>query len=153
MQKHPMTENISTRDRTDATTARPAPRADRLTVGAAVSMLLISALHTAVFAAHEWWNVWLNGPFRTEQMPIDSIVQFWALPGGFVVPTGILALLILEAGRRGATVPAYVGFAMAGWAFVCVWIVGPSGFVLFAVSAVLLVAARARASRRHRREL
>ncbi|WP_309104057.1 DUF6463 family protein [Microbacterium sp.] len=148
MEQHSATENIPLRVRVTAATAHPARRADRLTVAAAVTLLLISVLHTAVFVAHGWWDSWLAGPLRSEQMPIDAFVHFWALPGGFVVPIALLALLILEAGRRGATVPAYVGFALAAWAVVCVWIVGPSGFLLFAVPALLLIMAGSRARRR-----
>lgn len=124
------------------------PRIDRLTVAAAVSLLVISVLHTAAFAFHPWWGAWLIGPFRTVQLPTDATVQFWGLPGGFVVPGVLLALLILEAGRRGRTVPAYIGGVLCVWALVCVWMVGPSGFVLFLVPTVLLFIAGRRARRR-----
>ena len=124
------------------------PRIDRLTVAAAVSLLVISVLHTAAFAFHPWWGAWLVGPFRTVQLPTDAAVQFWGLPGGFVVPGILLALLILQTGRRGRTVPPYIGVVLCVWALVCVWMVGPSGFVLFLVPAVLLLIASHRARRR-----
>lgn len=124
--------------------------ADRLTVAAAIALLVISVLHTAAFAFHPWWGPWLTGPFRTEQLPMDAVVQFWGLPGGFVVPGVLLALLILHTGRRGQTVPIYVGIILGCWALTCVWIVGPSGFLLLLVPAVLLLVARRRARRRAR---
>lgn len=144
MQPHSTTEMSPRHDDLHPRTGDPVRRADRLTVAAAVAMLLISALHTAVFAAHGWWDLWLAGPFRIQPMPIDSTLQFWALPGGFAIPTGLLALVVFETGRRGVTVPAYVGVTLAGWAIACVWIVGPSGFLLFAVPATLLMIASGR---------
>ncbi|UNK69860.1 hypothetical protein [Microbacterium sp. H1-D42] len=125
-----------------------AVHADRLTVGAAVTLLVISVLHTAAFAFHQWWGPWLAGPLRTEQLPMEAVAQFWGLPGGFVVPGVLLALLILQTGRRGHTMPAYVGVILGAWALTCVWIVGPSGFLLLLVPAVLLLVARGRARRR-----
>ncbi|WP_102194279.1 DUF6463 family protein [Microbacterium aurantiacum] len=126
--------------------------ADRLTVAAGVSLLLICVLHTAVFAVHPWWAAWLAGPFRTVQPPADASVQFWGLPGGFVVPGVLLALLILGAGRRGTAPPAYVGATLGFWALACIWMVGPSGFVFILVPAVLLLIARARSRGRGARE-
>ncbi|MFD5215611.1 DUF6463 family protein [Microbacterium sp. NPDC058345] len=123
---------------------------DRYTVAAAIALLVISVLHTAVFALHPWWGPWLAGPFRTAQPPLDATVQFWGLPGGFVVPGVLLALLLWRTGRRGETVPTYVGVVLGAWAILCVWIVGPSGFLLLLVPAGLLIAANIRA-RRHSR--
>jgi hypothetical protein len=120
---------------------------NRLTVSAAIALLTISALHTAVFAFHSWWGDWLAGPFRTTQLPMDAVVQFWGLPGGFVVPGVLLALLILRAGRRGDTLPLYVAMILGAWALLCVWMVGPSGFLLLLIPAALLFIAN-RQSRR-----
>lgn len=122
--------------------------ADRFTVAAGISLLVICVLHTAFFAVHPWWGEWLAGPFRITQPPVEASVQFWALPGGLVVPGMLLALLILGAGQRGETVPAYVGTTLALWAFACFWMVGPSGFVMVLVPAVLLIIARGRSRRR-----
>lgn len=122
--------------------------ADRLTIAAGVSLLVICALHTALFAVHPWWGEWLAGPFRTTQPPVDASVQFWGLPGGFVVPGVLLALLILGAGRRGKTMPAYVGTTLVLWALACFWMVGPSGFVMVLVPAVLMIVARVKSRRR-----
>ncbi|MDP3950143.1 hypothetical protein [Microbacterium sp.] len=123
-------------------------RPDRLTVSAAIALLTISALHTVAFALHPWWGAWMAGPFRTAQLPVDAAVQFWGLPGGFVVPGVLLALLILRAGRRGDTVPLYIALTLGIWALVCIWMVGPSGFVLLLIPAVLLLIAARRARRR-----
>lgn len=122
-------------------------RPDRLTVSAAIALLTISVIHTAAFALHPWWEAWMAGPFRTTELPMDAVVQFWGLPGGFVVPGVLLALLILRAGRRGETVPMYVAIGLGTWALLCVWMVGPSGFVLLLVPAVLLLIASLRSRR------
>jgi len=131
---------------TPSTAASRRP-ADALTVAAAVSLLIICVLHTVVFAIHPWWADWLAGPFRTGPMPAEAIIPFWGLPGGFVVPGVLLALLVLEAGRRGGTVPGYVGAVLGIWALLCLWMVGPSGFVLVLVPSALLLLARRRARR------
>jgi hypothetical protein len=123
-------------------------RADRLTVAGGISLLVVCSLHTVVFALHPWWGAWMAGPFRTEQLPTDAAVQFWGLPGGFVVPGLLLALLILDKGRRGNPAPVYVGAVIGVWAFACVWMVGPSGFMLLLVPAVLLFIASMRSRRR-----
>ncbi|GEK81343.1 hypothetical protein [Agrococcus baldri] len=125
-------------------------RPDRLTIAAGIALLVIMALHTAVFVPHEWWGAWLAGPFRAEQPPVDATVLFWALPGGFVVPGALLALLIVREGRRGRAMPAYVAVVLAIWAVGCVWIVGPSGFLTLVVPVVLLVVANVRARTGHR---
>src|SRR5690606_30762953 len=104
---------------------RRAPvRPDHLTVSAAIALLAIAVLHTAMFALHPWWGAWMAGPFRTAQLPMDAAVQFWGLPGGFVVPGVLLALLILRSGRRGAAVPLYVAVTIGAWAILCIWMVG-----------------------------
>jgi len=119
----------------------------RLTVSAAIALLVISALHTVAFALHPWWGAWMAGPFRTTELPVDAAVQFWGLPGGFVVPGVLLALLILRAGRRGETVPLYVAMILGVWALVCIWMVGPSGFMLLLLPAALLSIATLRSRR------
>lgn len=111
----------------------------RLTVAAGLTLLVINLLHAAIFVAHPWWGMWFAGPIDGEPFPTEALVRFWALPGGFVVPGVLLALLLLRAGRRGTTVPRYVGIGLGGWAIVCAWFVGPSGFLLLLVPAVLLL--------------
>lgn len=124
------------------------PRRDRLTMAGGWALLAICALHTAVFAVQPWWGVWLAGPFRTEEPPIEAFAQFWALPGSFVVIGALLALSLISTGRRGGTAPVYVPVALGLWAAFCVWIVGPSGFVTLAVPVTLLLVGAARARRR-----
>lgn len=48
-------------------------RPDHLTVSAAIALLTISVLHTAVFALHPWWGAWMAGPFRTSQVPAPRL--------------------------------------------------------------------------------
>lgn len=123
-------------------------RSDRLTIAAGASLLAIAALHTLAFSVHPYWGAWLAGPLRTGTESLDSAVQFWGLPGGFVVPGALLALLIIRLGRRGQTPPAYAGWTLGLWAALCLWIVGPSGFVFVLAPAILLIIANRRA-RRH----
>lgn len=108
------------------------------------ALLAICILHTIVFAPHPWWSAWLSGPFRTEDLPLESMVQFWALPGGFVVPGALLAAMIMGRGRRGQTAPGYIAPALAAWGALCLWMVGPSGFLTVIVPVTLLVVARFR---------
>jgi hypothetical protein len=122
---------------------------NRLTVAAAISLLVITLLHTLVFSMHQWWMAWLAGPFRADQLPTDAVVYFWGLPGGFVVPGVLLALVLLKTGQSGNTAPTHVGVILGLWALVCVWMVGPSGFLLLLVPSLLLLIA-ARRSRRRR---
>lgn len=112
------------------------------------SLLVICVLHTVVFAPNPWWGEWLTGMLRVEPLPVEAISLFWALPGGFVVPGGVLAAMIIGQGRRGRTAPAYVAPALVAWAALCIWIVGPSGFITAVVPATLMVIARVRARRR-----
>jgi hypothetical protein len=121
--------------------------ANRLTVAGAITLLLISLLHAAAFAPHRWWGEWLAGPTRRHGLPADALVQFWGSLGGFVVPGVLLALLILRAGRRGRTAPAYVGVVLGLWALSCAWVVGPSGFLLLLIPAVLIIVAAVRSTR------
>jgi len=122
-------------------------RPDRLTVSAAIALLTIAVLHTVAFAVHPWWGAWMAGPFRNTQLPLDAAVQFWGLPGGFVVPGVLLALLILRAGRRGDAVPLHIPLILGIWALVCIWMVGPSGFLLLLIPATLLLIASLRSRR------
>lgn len=124
-----------------------ARRSDRLTVVGGWSLLAIAALHTAVFIVQPWWGVWLAGPFRTEEPPIEAVAQFWALPGSFVVAAALLAISIISTGRRGSAAPLYVPIALGLWAALCVWVMGPSGFVTLTVPVVLLSIAALRARR------
>ena len=121
---------------------------NRLTTTAGWSLIAIAALHTLVFAFHPYWDDWFAGPMRTGTLPLDAVVQFWGLPGGFVVPGVLLGLLMVRLGRRGETLPTYAGVVLGVWAVACIWIVGPSGFLLVLVPAVLLILAGARARRR-----
>ncbi|GAB2608563.1 hypothetical protein [Pseudactinotalea suaedae] len=125
--------------------ARPA---DRLTVVGGAALVAIAVLHTLVFIAQPWWAAWLAGPFRDEQLPVEAVAQFWALPGSFVVAGALLGLSIIGTGRRGAPAALHVPIAIGLWAALCIWIVGPSGFVLLLAPAVLLLIASLRARRR-----
>lgn len=66
---------------------RPASRRlDLPTVAAGWTIVAICLLHTLVFSIHPYWGDWLAGPLRGSSVSIAEAAQFWALPGGFVVP-------------------------------------------------------------------
>nr|WP_281395047.1 DUF6463 family protein [Streptosporangium sandarakinum] len=122
----------------------------RLTIWAGRSMILIAVAHTAVFARLAPWSSWLAGDLRNRAADSDSVATFWALPGGFVVVLVLLGLLVARAGRQGQNVPGYVGWVILAWGALAVSLIGPSGFLLAAVPAGLLIAANITA-RRHPR--
>lgn len=131
---------------TSQTPSVPAvPVTSGLTLAAGWSLLAICLLHTLVFSVHPYWDDWLAGPFGDSPAVADETIQFWGLPGGLVVPGGLLGLQILHQGRRGLRMPAYVGVVLAVWATACLWAVGPSGFLLVLVPAGLLIVASLRA--------
>lgn len=122
-------------------TAHPSSRRrpDRLTVAAGWSAVTIAILHTAAFAINSHWGAWLAGPTRTSDLPDEAITVFWALPGGFVVPLAVLGILLVALGRRGQAVPRSAGWILLGWIVLCLWIIGPSGFLLGLVPTALLL--------------
>ncbi|NUT03064.1 MAG: hypothetical protein HOV76_06265 [Hamadaea sp.] len=103
-------------------------------------MATIGVLHTVVFLPHPHWHEWLTGGLRSGDAGDASLSVFWALPGGFVVPLILCGLLVARLGRRGERAPAYVGWALGGWAAGCALLVGPSGFLLGFIPAGLLIA-------------
>jgi Family of unknown function (DUF6463) len=122
----------------------------RLTIWAGRAMILIAVLHTAMFAGLAPWSSWLAGDLRNGVADSDSMATFWALPGGFVVVLALLGLLVARAGRQGQHVPGYVGWATLAWGALAVSLIGPSGFLLTAIPAGLLIAADIIARRRSR---
>lgn len=127
---------------TETPALRTHPRHDRLTTAAGWSLLAICALHTLAFSLHPYCADWLAGPLRTTEASLDEAAQFWALPGGFVLPGVLLALLLIRLGRQGGRAPAAFGPVLGLWALGCVWILGPSGFLFVLVPAALPVLAR-----------
>ncbi|MFC5820108.1 DUF6463 family protein [Nonomuraea harbinensis] len=134
---------------TTPATYRPASSAppSRLTIWAGRSMIIIAVAHTAVFALLAPWSSWLAGDLRNGVADADSLAIFWALPGGFVVVLALLGLLVARLGRQGHHVPGYVGWATLAWGALAVTLIGPSGFLLTAVPAALLITANLTARR------
>ncbi|MET7464160.1 DUF6463 family protein [Nonomuraea sp. NPDC005501] len=122
----------------------------RLTIWAGRTMVLIAVAHTAVFARLAPWSSWLAGDLRNRAADSDSVATFWALPGGFVVVLALLGLLVARMGRQGHHVPGYVGWVTLAWGALAVTLIGPSGFLLAAIPAGLLIAANI-TTRRHSR--
>jgi hypothetical protein len=128
----------------------PASRPSRLTIWAGRIMIFIAVAHTAVFVPLVPWSGWLAGDLRDGSAGTDSMVTFWALPGGFVVVLVLLGLLVARAGRQGQAVPGYVGWVILAWGAMAVGLIGPSGFLFAVVPAGLLIAADLTARRRSR---
>lgn len=117
---------------------------DRLTTAAGWSLIAIAALHTLFFAANPHWGTWMAGPLRDGSIDPEAITIFWALPGGLAVPVALLGVLVLRDGRRRVGTPLSVPLGLLGWAVLCTWIVGPSGFMTALVPVTLLLLARRR---------
>lgn len=146
---HSPAMSTASRCRDHAPTAGGRPR-DRLTISAGWMTLVICLLHTLVFAPHPYWVAWLAGPFRGSAITLSESTVFWALPGGFVLPGILFGVLVIRSGRRGESLPAFMGWVLGLWALGCIWVVGPSGFMLVLVPAALLVVASLRDRRRGR---
>lgn len=127
---------------TETPALRTRPRPDRLTTAAGWSLLAICALHTLAFSlpprtgATGWPGPCARAPRPSTRRPSSG------LPGGFVLPGVLLALLLIRLGRQGGRAPAAFGPVLGLWALGCVWILGPSGFLFVLVPAALLVLAR-----------
>src|SRR5690606_4332687 len=114
---------------TEMPALRTRPRPDRLTTAAGWSLLAICVLHMLAFSLHPYRADWLAGPLRTTEATLGEAAQFWGLPGGFVLPGILLAVLLIRLGRQGGRAPAAFGPVLGLWALGCVWILGPSGFL------------------------
>ncbi len=129
-----------------STTSKPQTRptsraAARLTGLAGWSLMLIAALHTAVFIPQAPWSAWFDGSLRGLSGDPESLAVFWALPGGIVVPAFLLGLFMVRMGRQGQRVGLGVALTLAAWVSFCLWLVGPSGFMFVYATAGLLAAA------------
>ncbi|TDE99176.1 hypothetical protein EXU48_01860 [Occultella glacieicola] len=103
--------------------------------------MVIAAAHTAVFAGNPYWADWLGGAIRNGTADVGAIATFWALPGSFVPIAILFGLLTVRLGRRGERLPGYAGWVLLGWSLGCAYMVGPSGFLLVLVPAILLIVA------------
>lgn len=116
-------------------------------------MTAIGAAHIALFTVttRSRWGDWLGGELRgadiTDPALVASRADFWALPGSLAVPLILLGLLVTRMARTGQEIPRYAGWALGAWVLLSAWILGPSGFVLGLVPAVLLVLAQRTSSR------
>lgn len=79
---------------------------------------------------------------------------FWATVGSFVAPTLVLGALVLWLDRRRLPIPAFVGWALAGWMALATAIMPPSGFpVGLAIATCLAIGLARRARSRARAEV
>jgi hypothetical protein len=70
-----------------------------------------------------------------------AVGAFWLTFGSFALPQLLLGALIAKQGREGRTVPAYVGWGLAGWGVVCTALFEPSPFITVLIPAVMLLRA------------
>jgi predicted branched-subunit amino acid permease len=121
--------------------SRSTRAAGRLTSLAGWSLVLLAVLHTAVFVPLAPWSDWFDGSLHGLDGDPDSLAVFWGLPGGFVIPALLLGLLVIRMGRQRQRVGLIFALVLAAWVTFCLWLVGPSGFVLIYSTAGLLAAA------------
>ncbi|THV41480.1 hypothetical protein FAB82_11770 [Glycomyces buryatensis] len=102
---------------------------------------MIAVAHIAAFAFIVPWGDWFAGSLRSGEADLGSVADFWALPGGIVLPTVLTGLLMIRLGRQGQRLGIGFGIALIVWAGFCVFLLGPSGFLGVLVPAGFLIAA------------
>ena len=125
---------------------------DRLSHRAGTIIVAIAATHVAYFlpSALEAAGDWMDGALWALDLDAEMTgtdAAFWALPGGFAVPVGLLGLLVRRQARQGTPPPAYLGWGLGAWALLASLITEPSGFPVALVPAGMLVVAARRARR------
>ena len=125
---------------------------DRLSRRAGTILVAVAAAHVAYFlpTALEATGDWMDGALWTLDLDAEMTgtdAAFWALPGGFAVPLGLLGLLIRRQARQGTPPPAYLGWGLGAWALLASLLTEPSGFPVVLVPAGMLVVAARRARR------
>ncbi|MFC7619642.1 hypothetical protein [Microlunatus sp. GCM10028923] len=121
----------------------------RLTIAGGIALLVIAALHLFAMSAHDLWPGWLAGELRSAVPGDYGLGAFWAGIGGFAVPIGFLGFMIIRSGRQGRRCAPWIGYGLLGWAAVCCFLLGPSGFLTFGVPALLLIMAELLGRSRH----
>ncbi|MVU79108.1 hypothetical protein GPX89_17885 [Nocardia sp. ET3-3] len=111
------------------------------------SLIGIAVLHIAYFlpVTRPSWSDWISGDLsRHGDNPSDaqSMADFWALPGSFVVPLIALGVMVTKSAREDREVPRTVGVSLGLWSAVNCALLFPSGFILGLIPTGLLVAAR-----------
>jgi hypothetical protein len=125
---------------------------DRLALGAGGLLVGLAAAHVAYFlpTSIRALDDWRAGALWTLERDVEMTgvdAAFWALPGGFALPLGLLGLLVRRHARRGKPPPAWLGCGVGAWALIGYLISEPSGFPVGLLPAGMLLAA----SRRDRR--
>jgi hypothetical protein len=111
----------------------------------------LAAAHVAYFlpSALGAAGDWIDGALWTLDLDAEMTgtdAAFWALPGGFAVPLGLLGLLIRRQARQGTPPPAYLGWGLGAWALLASVLTEPSGFPVGLIPAGMLVVAARRAA-------
>ncbi len=114
-----------------------------------IGHLLVSLLIDGSRAA-EWVRegLWATVPLMPEQT-VDSqatVAAFWGGFGSFGVPLALLAGLVWHLAGRGVPVPAWVGWAIAGWCVLGGVMLVPSPYFVGVVPGALIVVAAGRQS-------
>ena len=125
---------------------------DRLALSAGGLLVGLASAHVAYFlpTSIRALDDWRAGTLWTLERDVEMTgvdAAFWALPGGFALPLGLLGLLVRRHARRGLAPPVWLGCGVGAWALIGSLISEPSGFPVGLLPAGMLVAA----SRRGRR--
>gem|GEM_PF-1348963 len=94
-------------------------------------------------------GLWATVPLVPEQTVDEQagVAAFWGGVGSFAVPLVLLGLLVRHLAVRGVPVPAWVGWAVAGWCALGGVMLVPSPFFVGVVPGVLIVLAARLGSR------
>jgi hypothetical protein len=125
----------------------------RLVRAASLIILTIGVGHLAITTVvsvpqlRAWLasGLWAAVPFLQAGAPtvesLRSEVAYWSGLGGFAVPVILIALMLWWVDGQGLRVPAWVGWAIAGWSVIGTVLLVPSPWALGVVAGILLVIA------------
>ncbi|MGH3735555.1 MAG: DUF6463 family protein [Micromonosporaceae bacterium] len=129
------------------------PGATSLVIWAGRLLVTIAVLHTVVSVAlsRQNWGALASGALWLQQASTledyRQMATFWAVVGSFALPMALLGLVLIRLARRGVPLPGYLGWALLGWVSLALALLGPSGFLLGTVPAVMLILAYRRQTR------
>lgn len=85
----------------------------------------------------DWFSLSLWGHWWEEDNRAAN--AFWGNPAGFGWPLLLVGLLVMWMDRKGIVPPAFLGWAVLGWALVCAVVAEPTPGPVLVGGAVLLI--------------